>query len=187
MNSGSDQLFTNLKKAKRSSYEALYTKNYHSVERFVLKNNGTVDDAKDIFQDTMHVLLVKLRSDNFELAASIDTYIYGISKNLWLKRLRNISYSKEIELDNLPLNDFCKDINVSIENEKTFFEKLKTVMGKLSAHCYHLLSAIFLENKGIIEIQKIFGYTTKHNAQNQKYKCIERAKKIKKETDGKNY
>ena len=76
-------------------------------------------------------------------------------------------------------------MTISIEKEMTFFEKLKTLMGKLSAHCYHLLSSIFFENKSIIEIQKIFGYTTKHNAQNQKYKCIEKAKKVKKETDEK--
>jgi hypothetical protein len=45
---------------------------------------------------------------------------------------------------------------------------------------------MIFENKGIKEVQKIFGYTTKHNAQNQKYKCVEQAKKVNEQTDKKN-
>jgi hypothetical protein len=72
------------------------------------------------------------------------------------------------------------------EDEKTYLEKIKTLMAKLSAHCYHLLHSMIFENKGIKEVQKIFGYTTKHNAQNQKYKCVEQAKKVNEQTDKKN-
>jgi DNA-directed RNA polymerase specialized sigma24 family protein len=52
------------------------------VEYFILNNNGRTDDAEDIFQDTMIVLLEKLRQDDFMLTASIKTYIMAIAKNL---------------------------------------------------------------------------------------------------------
>ena len=101
------KILADIKQGSENAFIELYNQNYPQVERLILKNSGTIDDAKDIFQDTIHVLLVKIRSDNFELSASINTYIYGISKNLWLKRLRDVSRSKEIKLDNLlTLNDF---------------------------------------------------------------------------------
>ena len=40
---------------------------------------------------------------------------------------------------------------------------------------------IFVKNKSIEEIQSKYNYSTKQNAQNQKYKCVEQIRKIKKE------
>ncbi len=59
----------------------------------------------------------------------------------------------------------------------TYKEKLQTLMKKMSAHCYHLLRSMFYLDKKIEDIQKDFGYSSRHNAQNQKYKCLEQAKK----------
>ena len=73
MNNSSEQLIANLRKGNRSSYEALYKENFTPVERFIVNNSGTTDDAKDIFQDTLLVLFSKLKGDNFELTASLKT------------------------------------------------------------------------------------------------------------------
>ncbi len=56
-------------------------------------------------------------------------------------------------------------------------EKQQTLMKKMSAHCYHLLRSMFCLDKKIEDIQKDFGYSSRHNAQNQKYKCLEQAQK----------
>lgn len=179
MNNSSEQLIASLRKGNRSSYEALYKENYAPVERFIVNNSGTADDAKDIFQDTLLVLFSKLKGDNFELTASLKTYIIAISKNLWFKKLRNISYHKEISLTDYQTNKFYCEIDSSIEKEKSYGEKLQTYLSKITAHCNHLLQSMFFKNKNIEEIQKEYGYSSKHNAQNQKHKCIEQVRKIK--------
>jgi len=38
---------------------------------------------------------------------------------------------------------------------------------------------MFFKEKAIELIQKEYGYSTKHNAQNQKHKCVEQIRKIK--------
>ena len=121
-------------------------------------------------------MVEKIYADDFELTASFSTYIYAIGKNLWLKKLRNISYHKEIAFNDFNTTNFYTEISTSIETEMTYMEKLQTLMRKISAHCYKLLRSMFFLNKKIEEIQKEFGYSTKHNAQNQKYKCIEQLK-----------
>ncbi|MEP7239114.1 MAG: sigma-70 family RNA polymerase sigma factor [Ferruginibacter sp.] len=166
-----------LKSGNCDFYGQMYEQNYPLVERFLLKNNGTVDDAKDIFQDIMLVLVEKIYADDFELTASLSTYIFAIGKKLWLKKLRNISYHKEIDLDDFTTTNLYADVTSSIETEMTYIEKLQSLMKKMSAHCYHLLRSMFYLDKKIEDIQNEFGYTSRHNAQNQKYKCLEQAKK----------
>jgi DNA-directed RNA polymerase specialized sigma24 family protein len=43
------------------------------VQALVLKNNGSADDAKDIFQEAMIVLFEKVRSGSLELNCQIKT------------------------------------------------------------------------------------------------------------------
>lgn len=179
MNNSSEQLIADLRKGKSRSYEVLYNESYGPVERFIVNNSGTPDDAKDIFQDTLLVLFTKLKEDNFELTASLKTYLIAISKNLWFKKLRNISYHKEITLTDQQTNNFFCEIDSSIEKEKSYWEKLQTYLTKITTHCNHLLQSMFFKNKNIEEIQMEYGYSSKHNAQNQKHKCIEQVRKIK--------
>jgi len=37
----------------------------------------------------------------------------------------------------------------------------------------------FFNNKAIDQIQEDYGYSTRHNAHNQKHKCVEQIRKIK--------
>src|ERR1700741_4892628 len=57
----------------------------------IINNNGTSDDAKDIFQEAMIVLYEKARSGTFELSCQIKTYVYSVSRRLWLKRLQQVN------------------------------------------------------------------------------------------------
>lgn len=170
---------TLLKARDNDSYKALYREHYASVEKFIINNNGTGDDAKDIFQDTLLVLLQKLKTDDFKLTASLKTYIVAISQNLWFKKLRNVSYFREIEITETLTDKFYTDIASSIEKEKTYWEKLQTYMDKITAHCNYLLRSIFFQNRSMDAIQQEFGYTSLHNAQNQKHKCISQLRKVK--------
>jgi RNA polymerase sigma factor (sigma-70 family) len=179
MNNSPEQLIANLRKGNSRSYEDLYKENYAPVERFIVNNSGTTDDAKDIFQDTLLVLFKKLKEDNFELTASLKNYIMAISKNLWFKKLRNISYHKESMLTDYYSNKFSCEIETSILREKSYWERLQTYLTRVTAHCNRLLHAMFFKNKNIEEIQKEYGYSSKHNAQNQKHKCLQQVRKVK--------
>lgn len=174
-----NQTIADLRAGNSHACETLYKDHYVSVEKFIVKNNGTVEDAKDIFQDTLLVLLQKIMADDFELTASLKTYIIAISKNLWFKKLRNISYYREIEMTEKHSDKFYNEISSSILNERSYREKLQTYMSKITAHCNYLIQSMFFKKKSIEAIQKEFGYTSIHNAQNQKHKCISQLRKVK--------
>ena len=68
------------------------------LKRYVLKNSGDKDDAKDVFQNTLIVFYKKVLIENFELSSKISTYLFSIAKNLWLKKLRDEKF-KRIKLE----------------------------------------------------------------------------------------
>jgi hypothetical protein len=55
--------------------------------------------------------------------------------------------------------------------------KVVRVFKMMTNKCITLLQAIFYDEKDINTVTKEFGYTNKHNAQNQKFKCLEQARK----------
>lgn len=141
-----------------------------------MKNNGSEDDAKDIFQETIIVLLEKVPKDDFNLTSSLKTFIFAISSNLWLKRLRdsNKMVKPEVGVYEKYLTDY-EDAEQEIHHANS--NKVLDVFKVITNKCITLLKAIFYDEKNIETVTKEFGYTNKHNAQNQKFKCLEQARK----------
>lgn len=177
------EIITDLKGENNSAFGKLYQEYFGMVHHFVMNNSGNIDDAEDLFQDTMMVLIQKLRQDDFELSASIKTYIMAISKNIWLKKLRD--GHQETEYSEIHEKQINQEIDLAIEEEKSYKDKLQTFIHKVTKHCQGLIHDLFFKEKSIEQIQKDYGYSTKHNAQNQKHKCVEQIKKVKKEEDKK--
>ena len=70
--------------------ETIYKDNFNMVLSFIINNNGSYDEARDIFQEAMITLYQKAKSDSFVLTSQIKTYIYSVCRRLWLKRLQQL-------------------------------------------------------------------------------------------------
>ena len=180
MDTGTD-IITDLKKENNKAFENLYKNYFGLVKRFVINNSGTDHDAEDIFQDTMIALVAKLRQDDFVLQASMKTYIMAIAKNLWFKKLRTAN--RETAYTDLHETTFYEGINLAIEQEKNYWDKLQHYIHQITAHCKGLIHDMFFKNKPIEQIQNDYGYSNIHNAQNQKHKCVEQIRKAKKQDE----
>jgi len=170
-------LLQGLARSDKKAIETIYRENYNMIQSLIINNNGSADDAKDIFQETMIVLYEKVRSGAFELNCLIKTYVYSVSRRLWLKRLQQMSrYAPAIENlhDTVPVEDEIEE-NERINNE---FQVMDKAISSLGEPCKSLLEAYYLEKKNMQEIALSFGYTNADNAKNQKYKCLMRLKKI---------
>jgi RNA polymerase sigma factor (sigma-70 family) len=53
------------------------------VRLIVTRSGGTSDDAKDIFQESLMIMLEKIDSREFVLTCSFKTYLYCVCDNLW--------------------------------------------------------------------------------------------------------
>jgi RNA polymerase sigma factor (sigma-70 family) len=170
-------LLLGLAKNDRQAIETIYRENYNMVQSLIVNNNGSADDARDIFQEAMIVLYEKSKSSSFELNCQVKTYLYSVCRRLWLKRLQQVQrYS--IESDNMaevvPVED---EIEAQEQRNAEFLTMEKALMG-LGEPCKSLLEAFYLQKRNMTDIAGNFGYTNPENAKNQKYKCLMRLKKL---------
>jgi RNA polymerase sigma factor (sigma-70 family) len=161
----------------RQSVEALYRQHYKMVQSLIINNQGTADDARDIFQEALIVLYEKARSGTFELNCQIKTYLYSVSRRLWLKRLQHLQkFVPDVSSmeETVPVEDEVE----AQEQRNVEYSMMEKAMLNLGEPCRSLLEAFYLQKKNMTEIAGSFGYTNADNAKNQKYKCLMRLKKI---------
>jgi RNA polymerase sigma factor (sigma-70 family) len=170
-------LLQGLASSDKKAVETIYRDNFSVIQSLIINNNGSSDDAKDLFQEALIVLYEKLKSGNFELNCQIKTYLYSVCKRLWLKRLqqmgRVLTSSNGLE-NTIPVENDLEEYG----RRDHEFEVMNKAMGHLGEPCKSLLEAYYLQKKNMHDIAADFGYTNADNAKNQKYKCLVRLKKI---------
>jgi RNA polymerase sigma factor (sigma-70 family) len=159
----------------KQSVEQLYRHCYPPIEHFVVQNNGSQDQAKDLFQETLLILLTNVQEPTFQLTSSLKTYVFAISKNLWLSQLKRSARWTGLENADEPSNVMAP---IELATPPTAYELVMTILAKLTVHCQALLSAIFFRKKPMTDIVQEDGYASLHSAQNQKYKCLQQARKV---------
>lgn len=170
-------LLKGLAKNDSKAVEALYKSHFTMIQHFILNNNGSVDDAKDVFQDAMVALYEKVQSESFVLTCQIKTYLFSICKHLWLKRLQQISkFSHPLNVEEESIS--VDEDNFEMEKKDAAFEIMDRALRSLGEPCKSLLEGYYLSKKGMQELADDYGYTNAANAKNQKYKCLMRLKKL---------
>lgn len=82
----------------KKAVETFYKENYNMVQSLIINNNGSADDAKRHIPGSHDRIVKKCVPDPFELNCLIKTYVYSVSKRLWLKRLQQLNrYSPPID------------------------------------------------------------------------------------------
>lgn len=161
----------------RKSVETIYKLFYNMVQSLILNNNGSADDARDIFQETVIVLYEKAKSGSFELNCQLKTYVYSVSRRLWLKKLQQ----QQKFIPNMTGLDETVPVEEEVESHNQLnseFQMMEKALLHLGEPCRSLIEAFYLQKKSMTDIAGHFGYTNADNAKNQKYKCLMRLRKL---------
>jgi RNA polymerase sigma factor (sigma-70 family) len=160
-----------------SVLKRLYTAYFPMVLQLIINNNGTPDDAKDIYQEAIIILYNKIKAGDFELSSKLKTFIYSVCRRLWLKRLGQMSrYGGDIRdfQDYSPVDD-----EVEKQGEMDVqLGKMASALKLLGEPCKTIIEDFYIHNKSMQDICESFGYTNADNAKTQKYKCLQRLKKL---------
>lgn len=170
-----DQLIIEeLRKGNQTIFGVLY-EYYSPIESHIIQNKGTKHDAKDIFQNALIIFYKKALLPDFELNAKISTYLFGVSKNLWLNQLRLKKNKSKITIEN-EHNTVEQQIEMgSCEFNLEVF--IKDKLEQLGEPCLSLLIMHTYKKLSMDQITEKLGYANNHTAWQQKYKCLQRLKK----------
>ncbi|PKQ66305.1 RNA polymerase sigma factor [Raineya orbicola] len=166
-----------LRQGDSKALEIIYKQHYPAVLHFIIQNNGTDQDAKDLYQEAVIILYEKLRQEHFLLTCQIKTFLYSVCRKLWLKRLREKGkyFGKLEDFESfLPL----EEDELGIEENEQKLGAMATAMEQLGEPCRTLLKDFYISGLTMQDIAEKMGYTNADNAKNQKYKCLVRLKKL---------
>jgi len=177
-----DELLTGLANGSDDALTQLYRRYFPMVLHLITTNNGNEDDAKDIYQETLVVLYEKVRAGSFDLHSQLKTYIYAVSRRLWLKQLAQKSryMVRDIDVDATDATAAGQvgDDLVDHEERNRQFELMGESLGRLGEPCRTLLEDFYIRHLSMQDITEKFGYTNADNAKTQKYKCLMRLKRL---------
>jgi RNA polymerase sigma factor (sigma-70 family) len=155
----------------------LYTGYFPMILQFILNNNGGEDDAKDVYQEGIIVLYNKIKGGNFELSSKLKTYIYSVCRRIWLKKLSQQSKKTSNISDFEDVMAVEVDVEQHEEKDKQF-DKMQDALLHLGEPCKTIIQDFYINNLSMQDICEKFGYTNTDNAKTQKYKCLQRLKKL---------
>ena len=161
------EIIHQLKKGNESCIKHLY-QHLGMIKSHVIKNSGTADEALDIFQEALEVFYRNVMSGDFQLQGKISSYLYGVSRRLWLNQLNRIKKPKG------PIPVDIADEENEKQNTLALQEYVKDALEKLGEPCKSLLEAVFFFRMKMEDIAIRFNYSGARSASQQKLRCIKK-------------
>jgi RNA polymerase sigma factor (sigma-70 family) len=159
--------------AQREAYFIeLYQQLLPKVARYIAGKGGSIEDARDVFQDSVVIWYEKVRTANLAIQNE-QAYIMGIAKHLWIKEFNS---AKSQPLTDEHLNEVS-----AVEEDQLLTNKLLGYLETAGQKCMELLKAFYYDGVPVHQIAEQFGYSGVRSATVQKYKCLEKVRETVKQ------
>ncbi len=147
----------------------VYETYYPIIEGYIIHNQGSREQARDIFQDAMIIVYRRIRSNDLELSCKFGTYLYAICKNIWTQeRKKYLLRAEKLRQQALLIQDPGPADDPLLQNHLTnLFNKH---FEDLSKDCQKILSMYF-NHFSVEDIRAAMNYKDLHHTADRKYRC----------------
>jgi len=170
-----DNVLEAIKANDAAVLKKLYKEVYPKVELHILRNSGSKDQAKDIFQEAMVALWRAARENRFtaQSPGAVQGYLYTIAKNKWIDFLRSSTYKKEISSEKVMTFQEAPDVEIEDDDYDFKLKKAKQAFEHIGDSCKDLLVKFYFEKLSLNEIASVLGLDAA-SARNKKYRCMQK-------------
>jgi RNA polymerase sigma factor (sigma-70 family) len=150
----------------------IYARFAARIQRFVQANNGTADDARDVFQEALIAISRQAQRTGFSLSCPFEAYLYCVCRGKWLNELKRrqraaVTIAEASGFMDMEQADGTADATLREETRDRLF---RYFFEKLTAGCRQLLqlswSGISME-----EVGKELGLSYSY-ARKKKHECV---------------
>ncbi|BDC98362.1 hypothetical protein PEPS_06430 [Persicobacter psychrovividus] len=164
---------------------SLYHKSFPSVKRWICYNNGRVEDAEDIFQEAILILIDLIKRNDYKYKASITTILYAISRNRWLQQLKKNERFTAVENFEELVNqkviiprvedEIDESLQLPVINKQ---EAIENIFDHLPEGCKQVLMDYYFHQLRYEEAVIESPFSSAQALKNKKSKCLKRLKSL---------
>jgi RNA polymerase sigma factor (sigma-70 family) len=159
------EILDRIKQGDETVLDLLYKKYFRMMAKMVLNNNGTEDDAKDVYQEALIVFWQKANSQEFVLTSKISTFLYSICLNQWRKELDRRSRLSREEKDG---------VDYQTHEEVQSYDIVIDCINELGDPCKSILMYHYFDGLSMSDIAEKMNFANTDTAKTKKYKCKKR-------------
>lgn len=165
-----------IREGDKSVVGELYKTLLPQITSYIKVNGGTTDDAKDIFQDAIMVLVRQILLNRFDEDKRVEPFIYTIAKNLWINKAKR---DKKMHfVDELYGEGEYGDVITEHITNKEQKSVIEVLMKKVGEKCSRLMKAAIYDELSHKEIMEQFGYTNTNVVKTYMMRCKKKLKEI---------
>ena len=162
----------------------VYEDNFPWLKSYILKNNGNVEDAQDIFQESVFAAWLNLKEGRFVGSPELfNAYIRQICKHKWLNHLKSFTHTKLHLQDEFSHYGHHFDTEGEYETQLRESKLLQSCFSKIGHKCRAVLSAFYYKKQSLADIAKNTGHT-EESIKTIKYRCMKKLRAIYLEKHG---
>ncbi len=138
------------------------------INTIVVRDGGDSDEGTDLFQDALSILYQKASQGPFEINGSIEAYVFGICRKLWLMRIRRKGVERKYLKEHVAsgITKESDDAHAELQKELIY----ETHFQQLGKQCQDILR-LFYEKISFREITARLGLKSEGYAKKLKFQC----------------
>lgn len=137
----------------------------------------SADEAKEAYQLAISIFYENIKTGKLrQIDSSIKAYLFAIGKYKIFEEIRqNARNISDIKMEILYVNEEDGEYKKELEEK---FKKVEMCLIQMGEPCKSILELTYFENRSMKYISEKLGYKNTDVAKNQKFKCMQRLKKL---------
>jgi len=171
-----------LRRNDPSIVRSLYARHFPIIRQFVRKNNGTLRDAQDVFQEAMTILWLNVKEDRVKPDAQGDVggYLYRVAKNKWLDTVRSAAHKHmRVVVD----EEHAPVVLEGPDETEGRLQRLRSIYAALDERCRAVLDRFYYERQDMATIAASLG-VEEESVRTMKYRCMMKLRAQRRIIDG---
>lgn len=172
-----------LRRNDAATVNALYKEHFPAVRQYVVQNNGSDTDARDMFQEAMAVLWLKARENTLLPDTEPGAFLYRVARNKWLDHVRSAAYKHMRVVHDERVIGQAEEADDGVEER---LARLRSVYSTLDEKCRTVLDRFYFERKDLATIATELG-VNEESIRTIKYRCMMKLRAFRKAITGEDH
>ena len=174
------ELLAKLRSGSRmdDAIKSLYRSYFDSLGWYVMNNNGSRQDAEDVFQDVVVSFIDLVQKDKFRGESSIKTFLFVLNRHAWLNELKKRGRTLKREEKYQRGQELTGPDTAGIITEREERIQVMHLVDKLGEPCKKILVLFYYDNLSIKQILDSLHYENEQVVRNKKSKCLKQLEQM---------